>query len=579
MELIGVESISRKDSLMTAKTNDTFDADVIVLGSGFGGSVAALRFAEAGYKVVVLERGPWIDREHFEADLDAFWNPRRHLFGPNDLRPRGKNLVPWLGSGVGGGSHVYAGTMKMCETFDRFPDAIADDNMKRYYERAAEIITPSLYPDYPPYSEVRATQLLYDGGAKLKQSDPELVDDYGAIRLAISFAPPDKVAGSEFVNKHGAEQRYSDPKEQSLLGGDIGAKNTLDRNYLYLAQKLGVEIRPLCEADKIEPLTGGGYRVVYKKYRQEKSAWQRFRRRWLFARPRNGEGQCTGRRVVIAAGCIGTTELLLRNRDVHKTLTRLSPTLGQKYTTNGDFISLIFPFRGLLLAWLSLAAVVVGLFAGCYIKFRGQDGSSQGAYIESGRYPTPVRLTIAVLLSSLGLWRPHYYGRIIRFTNVLRRFVPPFALFARTWPVPLLKMGRDDAFGTFRLDKRRRAIIDYDVQANTNFYRYLNMLGKKVARASGSWWVPNVLFAVTKKLEIPHNQGGAPMANNAREGVVDHAGRVFGYQDLFVLDGSIIPVSPGPNPAFTILALAERAMEIILKQDSDTAPCDEVSPS
>ncbi len=201
--------------------------------------------------------------------------------------------------------------------------------------------------------------------------------------------------------------------------------------------------------------------------------------------------------------------------------------------------------------------------------FKGRDGSSQGAYIESGRYPTPVRLGIAVLLSSLGLWRPRRYQKIIRFTNFLRMFVPPFALLARTWPIPLLKMGRDDAFGTFRLDDDGRAFIDYDLAANKDFYEWIDGLGKLVAKGADAHWAPNVLFRLSKRMEIPHNQGGVPMGESADDGVVDHAGRVFGQPDLLVLDGSILPVSPGPNPALTILAVSERAMVHVLRQIED----------
>ncbi len=576
----------------------TFDTDVLIIGSGFGGSVAALRFSEAGHRVVVLERGAWLHRDNSEVDLDALWNPKRHRFGVNDLQSRGRHIVPWLGSGVGGGSHVYAGTMKLCEDFNRFPSPITCEDMEVHYAKAAEIIEPMPYPDYAPYSKVRATEFLYEVGAKLKKSDPNIVESHGPINLAISFAPQGETPGAEFVNKHGATQRYSDPREQSLLGGDISCKNTLDLNYLHLAQKHGAKIRALSEADKIESLDSGGWKVNYTKYIPAKSGWKRFQQKWLRAKGQTESNTIRARRVIVAAGCIGSTELLLRNRDVHQTLPALSSKLGESYTTNGDFISLLFPYRGLFIAWAGLIAAIVGLIGSWYwlaaaggigyliglllsrrpfdpdigttnsdyIKFRARDGSSQGAYIESGRYPTPVRLSLAVILSGLGMWRPHYYGRIVKLTNVLRRFVPPFALLARTWPLPLLKMGRDDAFGTFSLDGDGRAIIDYDLTTNGPFYDYLNELGRKVARAGGAWWAPNFMFKVTQKLEVPHNQGGAPMGDNAEDGVVDHAGRVFGYDDLMVLDGSIIPVSPGPNPAFTILALAERGMEIVLEQ-------------
>lgn len=580
-------------------SSTTHDTEVLVIGSGFGGAVAALRFAEAGKSVVVLERGPHITRDTNQVDLDALWIPDKHRYGANDLQSRGKNIVPWLGAGVGGGSHVYAGTMKRAVSFEGFPSAIINDNMDSYYDVAESMMDTQFYPAYPPYSDVRATQLFFEAGQKVKERHPDLVEDWGPIHLAISFAPNGEKPGTEFVNKHGASQRYSDPSEQSLLGGDIDAKNTLDKNYLFLAQKEGASIEPLCQAEKIEELDDGGYKVHFKRFAQE-SGWKKFRRNWLRAKAEDSMHSMTCGKLVLAAGCIGSTELLLKSRDEHKTLPKLSKTLGDKYSTNGDFISLLFPFRGLAFSWLGLLLAVVGLvlwnwwliapgaaayYLGLifsrrafdpdigttnsdYIRFKGSDGSTQGAYIESGRYPTPVRFVLAILLSSLGLWRPRHYRKIVWFTKVLRLFVPPFALLARSWPIPMLKMGKDKALGTFRLEQGR-AVIDYELSKNAEFYQYLDGLGKIVAHACRARWAPNIMFKMTKRLEVPHNQGGVPMGENIESGVVDHAGRVFGYENLLVLDGAIFPISPGPNPALTILAICERAMVHILEEKSE----------
>lgn len=578
---------------------DRLDTEVLIIGSGFGGSVAALRFAESGHSVTILERGAWVTRESNEVDFDSLWDPARHRYGMNEIRQRGRNIIPWVGAAVGGGSHVYAGSMKRAEHFEGFPTQIARGDLEHYYERAESMMDAQHFPDHAPYNAARATQLLYDVGRRLKAKHPDLVEATGPINLAISFAPEGVSPGTEFTNKHGARQRYSDPHEQSLLGGDIDAKNTLDKNYLHKAQQAGAVIRPLTQATRIEPLEGGGYRVHFERWIRETSAWRRIACRWIPGCAAGREtGSITCRRLVVSAGCIGSTELLLRSRDVHRTLPELSPALGTRYSSNGDFVSLIFPFRGLFVSWLGFFAALVGLctgvyglaiggavayFAGLlvsrrpfdpdigttnsdYIRFKGEDGASQGAYIESGRYPTPVRLTLAVMLSSVGLWRPRRYARIIRFTNLLRAILPPFAALARTWPVPLLKMGRDRAVGTFVLDDEGHACIDFPVADNAPFYAYLNRLGRLVAKEARAYWAPNLGFRLLKKLEVPHNQGGTPMGEGPEDGVVDHAGRVFGYDDLVVLDGSILPRSPGPNPALTILAVSERAMQILIEQ-------------
>ncbi|MBW2714150.1 MAG: hypothetical protein JRC77_10425, partial [Deltaproteobacteria bacterium] len=201
-----------------------------------------------------------------------------------------------------------------------------------------------------------------------------------------------------------------------------------------------------------------------------------------------------------------------------------------------------------------------------YIRFLHRDGTGQGVYIEGGRYPTPIRFFLSFVLSSFGLWKPGMYGRIMRFTNGLERILPPFELLARSWPLPLLQMGRDDAVGKFRLAENGRAVIDYPLDDNRAYYADLDRLGRWIAGSVGMRYIPNFIAKLSKRIEVPHNLGGAPMGDSAETGVVDHAGRVFGYDDLLVLDGSIIPVSLGPNPALTILALAERAMDIVLSQ-------------
>ncbi|MFO0548645.1 MAG: GMC oxidoreductase [Polyangiaceae bacterium] len=580
------------------------ETEVVVIGSGFGGSVATLRFAEAGYRVVVLERGDHVRRDRFQADIDALWSPERASYGFHDLKARGKPIIPWIGAAVGGGSHVYAGTLKRRDDWDGFPQAIRATDMTPYYERAEEMLGSTPFPDWEPYKSVRATQLMYRAGERLKRQAPDLVEDWGPVHLGISFAPPGGVPGAEFINKHGCKQRYSDPREQSILGGDIDTKNSLDRNYLFVAQhraKQPAEIRPLSEVDKIERLSDGRYRIHYVEHVPPSNGWQTLRRRWLPFRPAPATvARCiVAKYVVVAAGAVGSTELLLRNKSLHKSLPSLGAPLGTRYTTNGDYLTLLVKFRGLAFSWAGFAIMVACAVLGFWtwvaigavlywgglvfsrdevdadlgttnsdnIRFKGPTGQSQGAYIESGRYPTVGRLLIAVLVSGVaGRFPPSSYRRVIVVTKLLRWLVPPLGAIARTFPIPLLSMGRDNAFGVFRLNAEGRAEIDYDLQAARPFYAYLESLGRKVAKAADAYWLPHLPFKLLGRMEVPHNQGGAPMGESRTDGVVDHAGRVFGVANMMVLDGSIIPVSVGPNPALTITAVAERAMEVVLGQ-------------
>jgi cholesterol oxidase len=577
--------------------------EILIIGSGFGGSVAALRFAEAGHQVVVLERGDRVSREKFQVDLDAMWNPARNAYGFHDIRSRGKHIIPWVGAAVGGGSHVYAGTLKRRESFEDFPTAIAQADMAPYYVRAEAMLGGSTFPDWPPYSEVRATQLMNHVGEKLKAAHPELVEDFGPVHLGISFAPKDGSGkpGATFINAHGCEQRYYDPREQSILGGDIDTKNSLDRNYLFLAEKKAkrpIEIRSMCQADRIDVLADGRYQVTYRHHRPS-TGWAGFKQRWLFgSAPADATSTIVAKHLVVAAGCIGSNELLLRNRDVYKSL-ELDDKLGTQYTTNGDYLTLIVPFKGFFLSWGAFIAMVVclfikqwygvgiaavlyylGLFISAppydpdvgttnsdHIRWKGHEGQTQGAYIESGRYPTPLRMIGAVFVSAFtGKFRPTRYRTLASISNVMRWLVPPFGALARTYPIPLLSMGKDDAYGTFQLDGRGHAFIKYDIDANKKFYQHLEKLGKLVGKAADAYWLPDIIHKVIGRLEVPHNQGGIPMGNSPRDGMVDHAGRVFGMKNLMVLDGSIIPHSIGPNPALTITAIAERAMEIVVAQ-------------
>ena len=241
-----------------------YDTEVVIIGSGFGASVAALRFSEAKKKVTILERGGWISRENFEADANMLWLPDNGKYGMNDLKKRGKNVIPWLGAGVGGGSHVYAATLKRRDFFDDFPGHITVEEMAPYYKKGEEMLQAVKYPEYPPYSDLPSYRIFRKAEKELAAERPDLVEQQGEILLGISYAPKDGKPGAKFTNRYGAEQRYSDPKEQKLLGGEIDVKNTLDKNYLFEAQKLGAEIQPFKEVYKIEPMSDGGYMVYWK---------------------------------------------------------------------------------------------------------------------------------------------------------------------------------------------------------------------------------------------------------------------------------------------------------------------------
>ena len=199
----------------------TFDADVLVIGSGFGGSVAALRFAEAGQRVVVLERGDWVRRNAVSVGPSLFWRPERGLFGINDMRLRGKKVVPWVGACVGGGSHVFAGTLKRSTDLSAYPESLRGDDLSSYYERAEAMMEARRHPTDGPTPAHRLTTLMLEAAEALAVKEPGLVKDHGLVPLAMQFAGKGQAPGQRVLNDHGSVQRTMHPRESSLMGGDV----------------------------------------------------------------------------------------------------------------------------------------------------------------------------------------------------------------------------------------------------------------------------------------------------------------------------------------------------------------------
>lgn len=558
------------------------DKKVVIIGSGFGGSVAALRYAEAGFQVTVLERGGWISRDTFEADDDMMWLPNSGRYGMNDFQLRGRNIVPWLGAGVGGGSHVYAATIKRRDFFNDFPGGITYKEMAPYYAKGEEMMEAIKYPQRAPYNELKSYKIFREAQKRMMRDHPEIVESHGDILLGVAFAPDSQSVGQPFTNKYGASQRYADPQEQKLLGGDIDVKNSLDKNYLYLAQKYGATIKAFTEATKISARQNAGFSIDYKDPRKDK----------------NDIGIIECDHLVLAAGAIGSTELLMQCKHIHKTLPQLSDKLGSTYFSNGDYVTGMIPKRGLLFSWIGLIGAIVATLMGQveiagvgillylfgwlisdqkampdsgatnsdYIRFKHRDGSTQGLYLEGGRYPTPLKAAVAIVLSLTGNYHPSKYKTINKVMNWIGTYVPVFELLERTWPIPILMMGRDDAIGSYELDIDGKVLINFPMADNDEYIAHLNKLGKMLSKKANAFFIPNGFAKLSKVVEIPHNMGGVSMGHDVTDGVVDTFGRVFGYENFIVMDGSIMPTSLGPNPVGTILAFAERSMAHVIEK-------------
>ena len=515
--------------------------DAIVVGSGFGGAVAALRLAEAGMRVLVLERGRRWARDTLPRRPDDPWlwshaHPEREN-GWLDLR-RFPNMAVAQGAGVGGGSHIYANisTEAPRAAFaSGWPAAITYDALKPFYDTVAEVM--EVQP-VPAGQWTRRMELMRDAAQAAGYSER-----FRQVDLAVQFDADwtydkDYLSGEAATkwgtNKHGATQGTCVHLGTCDVGCRVSARNTLDLNYLYLAEnRHGVEVRPLHLVDRIEPL-GASWRVQ-------------------FDRLENGQrvpGAEEAALVVLAAGSLGSTELLLRNRDVHRTLPALSPILGQNWSSNGDFLTpALYENREVdASAGPTIASI---------IDF--EDGSIGGHrfWIQDGGVPD---LLLAWLARKAADPATSFPAKLLieRMQAFLSRREPLRGL------MPWFAQGVDAGNGRLSLTgpglftPGGELHLAWDVSQSAPLIETIIAMHKTLAAKTGGVAVVPPTWTLFRELVTPHPLGGCNMGEDAATGVVDHGGAVFGYRNLFVLDGAIVPRALGVNPSRTIAALAER---------------------
>jgi cholesterol oxidase len=518
-----------------APTKHRYEA--IVVGTGFGGAVAACRLAQAGVAVAVLERG-----RRFEPG--SFPRPTRgrhdlmhwHCGGAYDVRPLNDVFVVQA-AGYGGGSLIYANVQMRPppDVFDHgWPRVFTRSSLDPYYDLVAHMLDIRPVEPDPASGELPPkTLLMEEAAARLGRSRQSFRPN-----IAVRF---DGGGQPLAANKFGAPQSGCVHCGECDIGCNFGAKNTLDLNYLAVAESMGAEVGTGCEVTRIVP-TGDGFDLVYRD---------------------RGKGErertiSTGQ-VFLALGAVNTTELLLRSRDEHATLPRLSPTLGSGYSANGDFLALgtgtsppFLPRRG---PTITTACV-----------FDWEDGHRRIWFaVEEGGYTTYLAHLLPILSPSrlARLLGRELQGRVAghaeAFTALLDEESDATAV--------LLVMGRDAANGRIELRGRRHRLhVHWDIPSNLALYaaeaaacrELVNALDGRLALAP-NWRFLGQPFSV-------HNLGGSPMAEREEDGVVDPQGSVFGYPGLHVLDGAIIPTAVGANPSHTIAAVAERAVEAAIRR-------------
>ncbi|WP_179402631.1 GMC oxidoreductase [Burkholderia guangdongensis] len=522
--------------------------DVIVVGSGFGGAVSACRLAEAGWKVLVLERGRrWTPGTYPRDESDPWlWNQQHpQLFhGWADLRVF-SNMSVVAAAGVGGGSLIYANVSveaKPSAFCSGWPPEITYDALKPHYERVGAMLSVQEVPDNQLSERARLVREAADAcgwGSR-----------YRKLPLAVSFCPSydptlpnarDDRHSVKFINVHGVEQGTCVHCGNCDIGCQVRAKNTLDLNYLAVAERHGAKILPLHVVQKLEPI-GGGWRVHFDVVDSAARSCTR--------------GTATAAKVILGAGSIGSTELLLRCRDEHRTLPDLSPRLGWGWAFNGDFVTpTLYRDREISPSHGVTISVAIDLLD------RAAE-HRQALFVEDGGIPD--------------LMHDFVHRRLERSRGGVPRLF--WKAFARHFDsgdplehmMPWFGQGVDAGDGRMRLGRcwfapwRRELRLDWSYVRSAALVDAMVDAHERLSTATGGHAFIPPTWSDLHKLITPHPLGGCNMGITRADGVVNAAGEVFGYDGLYVMDGSIVPRPLGLNPSRTIAALAERNVGLLL---------------
>jgi cholesterol oxidase len=503
--------------------------DVAVIGSGFGGSVAALRLSEKGYKVLVIESGARFEDQDFAKNS---FNLKKFLFFPK-LGLKGiqridllKNVIVMSGAGVGGGSLVYANTLyrppqKFYSTGSWKDMANWQQLLEPYYDQAERMLGVETNKFFSPADEA------------LKYASDALGfgDTFQMAPLGIYFGEPGKQVADPYFGGAGPNRTGCTNCGECMTGCRHGAKNTLVKNYLFLAEKLGTKIMPLTKVVNIEQVEGG-YKLTLIQ------SDKLFPKKLELLVPE----------VVVAAGALGSAKLLHSVR-AKGNLSGISSRLGELSRTNSE----------------SLLGVVA--------KSKDIDFSS-GSAITSSVFPDedthiePVRYGkgsgfMGLLQSVVASGPKGQAPNFLRLLWVTLKNFPKLPNFynLRSWPertlILLVMQSRDNSLTTFW--KRRLTSRQGHGEKNPAWVP----MGHTVARQIASDVNGTPGAVVGEPFGIPltaHFLGGAVIGNNPSEGVVDGYLRVFGQPGLHIVDGSALSANPGVNPSLSIAALAEWAM-------------------
>jgi cholesterol oxidase len=521
-----------------------YDADWVVIGSGFGGSVSALRLAERGYGVELLECGRRYADDEFASST---WDLRRYFWAPK-LGLKGifrlsifKDVSVVTGCGVGGGSLGYANTLYRARPafytdarwaqLDDWERALAP-----HYDEAERMLGVATVT-----TDDAADDLLREFGDHIGASET-----YAKTRVGVFFGEPGVTVDDPYFGGEGPPRTGCIACARCMVGCPHGAKNTLVKNYLWFAERLGVHVRAERTVIDIRPIGASDGSEGYEVVSERSGAWLRKDRRVHRARG-----------VVVSAGALGTNKLLQRCR-LGGSLPRISERLGDVVRTNSEAIlAVTAPDDSIDLSKRVAISGSIYPDPDTHIETvsYGEAGDSMSMLYtvlvgDGTKVTRPIKWLAALWrhpIRSLKLLWPRHWSRRTIILLVMQTLDNHIALRPKR-----------GLFGGIRLQTEQDP-----ERPNPTFIPVANQAAAWLAERIGGVAQSSLTEAIANAPSTAHILGGAIIAADPSAGVVDHRQRVFGYENLLVVDGSVVPANVGVNPSLTITALAERAMTFV----------------
>ncbi|MDA2978207.1 MAG: GMC family oxidoreductase [Actinomycetota bacterium] len=511
------------------------DYDVIIIGSGFGGSVSAMRLADKGYRVCVIEAGKRWEGKDFPR---TNWNPFRSLWFPK-LGMRGiqrlsllKHVMALSGVGVGGGSLVYANTHY--EPLDPFYSDgqwadVTDwkDELAPYFDLARSMLGVTQNPlDTPADIVMRSVA-----------AEMEVAGSFSPTPVAVYFGESGVEVDDPYFGGEGPRRSGCVACGNCMVGCRFNAKNTLDKNYLWFAERAGAHIMPEQQVNDVEEIAGGWAVSSHRP-----GAWMR-----------KGKRRTTATHVIFSAGALGTTRLLLELAERGR-IPNISSNLGHLVRTNSEAI-------------LGAVANTTEVDYSEGIAITSSIHLNDHTHVEPVRYgkgSNALGLLSTVLTDGgPGLPRPiRFLRNVVRHPIAFLRSLSVWKWSERT--IILLVMQSSD--NSLRLIRKRGlfgmklSTAQSHGEPSPTYIHEANDVARATARIIGGQPMSAIHEVLFDTPTTAHLLGGAPVGSSPNKGVVDAYHRVFGHKTLHVIDGAAIGANLGVNPSLTITAMAERAV-------------------